>query len=471
MVADHDPDGAVTSAELHVAEGQSTEVTLVLSAASAVRGTVVDAEEHPVAGATLFVEGVPWIVRNATSDAAGAFRLAIVPNGATSLVAVARGYKTSRVSLPRRDDPVDYRRSRPARGGVAHRGRRTRSRRQPDCRAHRGMRWAALGSQRLSAQDGTFQLPPSAIGCSAVAQHDEYEASDAVALVEGRRIELRLRAGGAIEGVVVDDTGAGIPSFTVGVESFSGTQTRSLRGAAPLKIENPRGLFRMEKLAPGRYVLTVGAPGKPPARSDSIDVAGGVATTGVRIVLSTGGTVSGRVFDEHHVPLVGVDLRFDAVSSVIESAARAKTDDGGQYRLEGAPVGPFTLRAQKDGFRIRMLSGLRVDSRGTLSQDITLNAIDGGAGLEFGGIGANLAPTPEGITLSAVGAGDPAERAGLRAGDRILGIDGDSTDGMSLADALQRLRGEAGTSVGVSVRRPKTSETVDVMIERGAIVR
>ena len=118
-----------------------------------------------------------------------------------------------------------------------------------------------------------------------------------------------------------------------------------------------------------------------------------------------------------------------------------------------------------------MVSALRVDPRGTLAQDLVLNAIDGGAGLEFGGIGANLMPTPEGLTLSAVGAGDPAERAGLRAGDRILAIDGETTDGMSLADALQRLRGEAGTSVGVSVRRPKTSETVDVTIERGAIVR
>ena len=75
VVADHDPDGAVTSAELRVAERQSTEITLVLSAASAVSGTVVDTEDHPVAGATLFVEGVPWIVRSATSDAAGAFRL------------------------------------------------------------------------------------------------------------------------------------------------------------------------------------------------------------------------------------------------------------------------------------------------------------------------------------------------------------------------------------------------------------
>ena len=471
VAADHDPDGAVTSAELHVAERQSTEITLVLSAASAVRGTVVDADDHPVAGATLFVEGVPWIVRSATSDTAGAFRLAIVPYGVTSLVAVARGYQSARVALPRRDDPVELvvrvrlEAGAPAEGEVL----------DPDGNPIKARIVACDGqpaeASAVSADDGTFQLPASAIGCSAVAQHDEYQASDAVVLVDGRRAELRLRPGGALEGVVVDDTGAPVTSFTVGVESYSGAQTRSLRSTPPRKVDDPRGAFRMEKLAPGRYVLGAGAAGKPPGRSDSIDVSGGVATTGVRIVLPLGGTVTGHVFDEHHAPLEGVDMRFDAVSSVIDSSAHATTDAAGQYRLDGAPIGPFTLRAQKDGFRIRMISGLRVDARGTLAQDLVLNAIDGGAGLEFAGIGANLMPAPEGLTLSAVGAGDPAERAGLRAGDRILAIDGESTDGMSLADALQRLRGEAGTSVGVSVRRPKTSETVDVMIERAAIVR
>jgi hypothetical protein len=471
VAADHDPDGAVTSAELHVAQGQSTDITLVLSAASAVRGTVVDADDHPVAGATLFVEGVPWIVRSATSDAAGAFRLAIVPYGVTSLVAVARGYKSARVALPRREDPVELvvrvrlETGAPAEGQVL----------DPDGNPIKARIVACDGqpseASAVSADDGTFQLPASAIGCSAVAQHDEYEASDAVVLVEGRRAELRLRPGGAIEGVVVDDRGAPVPSFTVGVESYSGAQSRSLRSTPPRKVDDALGAFRLEKLAPGRYVLGAGAAGKPTGRSDSIDVAGGVATTGVRIVLPLGGTVTGRVVDEHHAPLEGVDMRFDAVSSVIDSSAHATTDSAGLYRLEGAPPGPFTLRAQKDGFRIRMVSGLRVDPRGTLAQDLVLNAIDGGAGLEFGGIGANLMPAPEGLTLSAVGAGDPAERAGLRAGDHILAIDGETTDGMSLADALQRLRGEAGTSVGVSVQRPKTSETVDVTIERAAIVR
>jgi hypothetical protein len=471
VVADHDPDGTVTSAELHVTEGQSTEITLVLSAAGAVRGTVVDTDDHPVAGATLFVEGAPWAVRTATSDASGAFRLAIVPNGVTSLVAVARGYKTARVALPRRDDPVELlvhvrlEAGAPALGDVL----------DPDGNPIKARVVACEGqpseATAVSGDDGTFQLPPSAIGCVAVAQHDEYEASTAVLLAEGRRAQLRLRPGGAIDGVVVDDTGNAVPSFTIGVESYSGTQPRSLRSVAPRKVDDPHGSFRLERLAPGRYVLGAGAPGKAPGRSDPIDVAGGITTGNVRVVIPMGGTVSGHVFDQHHVALEGASLRFDAVSSVVDSSARATTDGAGMYRLDGAPTGPFTLLAQKDGYRIRMISGLRVDARGSLAQDVVLNAVDGGAGLEFAGIGANLTLTPEGVTLTAVGAGDPAERAGLRPGDRIRAIDGDSIDGVPLTDVLQRLRGEVGTSVGVSVQRPKTGETVDVTIERAAILR
>jgi membrane-associated protease RseP (regulator of RpoE activity) len=201
-------------------------------------------------------------------------------------------------------------------------------------------------------------------------------------------------------------------------------------------------------------------------------VQGGVVTRGVRIVLAAGGSVSGRVYDERHAPLAAVDVGFDSASSVVESRAATKTDELGRYRLDGAPAGLLTLRAQRGGFRARLVSGLRVGSGATLTQDVTLIAADdGGAGLDLTGIGANLKLTDDGIELAAVGNGDPAERAGLREGDRILRIDGETSDAMSVADAVQRLRGEAGTSVGVSVERPKTGETLDVMIVRGVIVR
>ena len=468
--ADHGTDGAVTSAEIRLVEGETSEITLVLSDSGAVRGTVVDGDDHPVEGASLSLEGIPWAVPGATSDAQGAFRLPAVPEGATSVVAVARGYRSARVALPRRQDTEDVVvRVRLTAGapvdGEVH---------DPDDNPIKARVVACEGradeASVVTGDDGTFQLPPSAIGCTAVARHDEYDGSDAVVLREGGRARLRLKAGGAIEGVVVDERGAAVPSFTVGVESFAGAAGHVVRSGAPRKVEDPRGGFRLEKLAPGSYVLTAGDGRRAPARTDLVVVTGGVTTTGVRIVLGPGGVVVGHVFDDRRQPLEGVELRFDAVSSVVDSQARATSDAGGQYRLEGAPAGPLTLRAAKDGFRVRMVSGLRVSPGGTLTQDITLRSVDGG-GLEYAGIGANLGNGPEGFAFASVFAGGPAEKAGIRAGDRLLGIDGEATDGMSVTDALQRLRGEAGSSVGLSVRHAKSTETVDLMVERGEVVR
>jgi C-terminal processing protease CtpA/Prc len=118
-----------------------------------------------------------------------------------------------------------------------------------------------------------------------------------------------------------------------------------------------------------------------------------------------------------------------------------------------------------------MMSGLRVGSRGTLTQDVVLTSLDGGATFEFGGIGASLEPTADGIAFGMIFPGNPAERAGLQGGDRILRIDGDDAAGLSVADVLQRLRGQAGTTVGVTVRRPGTGQTMEFVVERAAIVR
>jgi membrane-associated protease RseP (regulator of RpoE activity) len=248
-----------------------------------------------------------------------------------------------------------------------------------------------------------------------------------------------------------------------------GAQKRGGGNGGARKVEDPRGAFRWDKLAPGDYVLSASAPDKPPARSDPVTVTAG-AVARARIVLSPGGTVVGHVYDERRAPIADVNMSFDTVSSVVGSSASAKTDASGQYRLDGAPSGtPFTLRAQKDGFRIRLVSGLHVDPRATVTRDLVLTSYDGGPGLELGGIGANVTGSPEGIAFGAIYPGDPADRAGLKAGDRVIRVDGEDTDHMSVADTIQRLRGEVGTTVGVSVARAN-GETMDVFITRAAIV-
>lgn len=463
IVADHDPEGVVTSAELRPVEGETLDVTLVLSPA-AVRGTVVDEKDHPVAGVSLSVEGVPWKTRGAISDDGGAFRLAVVPYEATTLVAVAPGYRTARVDLGQRQDrpevvvQVRLEAGAPIDGDVL----------DPDGNAARARVVACEGSasesRTTSGEDGRFTLPASTIGCEVRAEADDFAPSDATIVPNAGRLTLRLNAGGAISGRVVDERGRGIESFTVGVESYSGH--RSPRGAR--KFEDVQGAFTLDHLPPGSYVLTASAQGKPPTRSDSIDVRGGATTDGVRIVLPQGGSVVGHVLDDHGAPLPGAVLRFDLVSAVVGDDASATTDEDGAFRLDGAPSGPFTLRAEKPGYRTKLVPGLRVDSGNTLTQDVTLGALNGGGGMELAGIGAGLGQNADGVFVATVFGGDPAERAGLHQGDRIVAIDGEDTSGMSVADAVQRLRGPVGTTVGMSVRRG--GQTIDVVIERASIV-
>jgi carboxypeptidase family protein/PDZ domain-containing protein len=478
IVADHDPEGFGSSAELDVGPGRTQELTLVLSATSGVTGTVVDARDRPVVGATLSITGVPWRVPSATTDAAGVFRLIIVPDQATSLLTVASGYKAAHVALEGRKSRVELvvriqlAEGAPIQGDVHGADGEPVSARIVAC--------AGLASEvaATSAADGSFELPPKAIGCQAIAQMSGAASSEPVTVVEGSPLHLRLRAGGAIEGVVVDDRGAPVPSFSIGIESFVSAKSVTAFGSfmqprydrGPRAFEDVRGAFRWDKLLPGDYVLTASVRGRPPARSVSIQVDSGIVARGVRIVLAQGGSVMGRIFDEHQTPIGDVEVAFDAVSSIAENTLSTKSDSSGRYRLDGAPAGPFTLRARKGGYRTHMLAGLRVASGSTLTEDLRLAPDDGTGRVELGGIGAGLSISPEGIIVSGVGADDPAARAGLQPGDRLVSIDGESSEGMSVADAIQRLRGEAGTSVGVSVEHPITRQVIDVVIVRSNLV-
>ncbi|MFM7108564.1 MAG: S41 family peptidase [Planctomycetaceae bacterium] len=71
----------------------------------------------------------------------------------------------------------------------------------------------------------------------------------------------------------------------------------------------------------------------------------------------------------------------------------------------------------------------------------------------FGGVGLELAIDDRtgGLTVATPLPGGPAARAGIGAGDRVTAIDGHSTAGMALRDAVARLRGEPGAPVTLSV--------------------
>ena len=63
----------------------------------------------------------------------------------------------------------------------------------------------------------------------------------------------------------------------------------------------------------------------------------------------------------------------------------------------------------------------------------------------------------------------PAYRAGIMRGDRIIKIEGRSTEKLGLPDAVRKLRGEAGTSVTITVTRPSWTEPKDFTLNRAQI--
>ncbi len=89
---------------------------------------------------------------------------------------------------------------------------------------------------------------------------------------------------------------------------------------------------------------------------------------------------------------------------------------------------------------------------------------------EFGGIGIQLAvPHPGRLMVLSPLVGTPAYRAGLLAGDRIVEIDGESTEGFRIDDAIRRLKGKERTDVKLTVIHPGETKRVEVAITRERI--
>ncbi|MBR3518538.1 MAG: S41 family peptidase [Paludibacteraceae bacterium] len=78
---------------------------------------------------------------------------------------------------------------------------------------------------------------------------------------------------------------------------------------------------------------------------------------------------------------------------------------------------------------------------------------------EYAGVGCVIAQRKEGILITDVYEGMPAQRAGIRTGDIIVEIDGKSAAGLNVTNASEQLRGESNTQVVVTVKHTDGKKT------------
>jgi carboxyl-terminal processing protease len=88
---------------------------------------------------------------------------------------------------------------------------------------------------------------------------------------------------------------------------------------------------------------------------------------------------------------------------------------------------------------------------------------------EYGGLGIQISERDGWITVIAPLPGTPAERAGILAGDRIIEVEGQSTEGWSDEDAVKVLRGPKGTPVRIRIGRVGIDEPIPFSIVREEI--
>ncbi|MCS7151973.1 MAG: S41 family peptidase [Endomicrobia bacterium] len=88
---------------------------------------------------------------------------------------------------------------------------------------------------------------------------------------------------------------------------------------------------------------------------------------------------------------------------------------------------------------------------------------------QFGGLGIRIAIRDEWLTVITPLPGTPAYKAGILPNDRIIKIEGESTYGITIEEAVKKLRGTPGTKVNITIAREGVKDPIDFTITRDII--
>ncbi|MEZ4405782.1 MAG: carboxypeptidase regulatory-like domain-containing protein [Polyangiales bacterium] len=221
-------------------------------------------------------------------------------------------------------------------------------------------------------------------------------------------------------------------------------------------------------LCAGRAPMVVDAEGCVRAvRTVTIPAQGRVQVGRVEIV--AGGGVEGTVVDARRQPVAGaVVRRADAEDD--DPTGVARTDRQGGFALSAVPTGDVSLVAVHPVMGRSEVTTVRV-LRGTVARGREIRyAQEVGERRESLPVRAiTLADLPgrgggRDVVVRAVNDGSTAERAGLRAGDRVVSVGGEEVE--SVADATRRLEGPLGDLVVMEVEREGVRRTVRFNRER-----
>jgi carboxyl-terminal processing protease len=115
-----------------------------------------------------------------------------------------------------------------------------------------------------------------------------------------------------------------------------------------------------------------------------------------------------------------------------------------------------------------MLSGL--DPHSVYLKDEKYEQLNEGTTGSFAGLGMEVVMEDGFVKVIAPIDDTPAAKAGIKTGDLIIKMDGKTVSGLSLSEATERMRGDAGTSIALTILRESETDPIELTLTR-AVVR
>lgn len=448
------PAGVTASGpELRLAIGETKKgVVVELGDLGAISGVVRrDGEALPSAALTLINAFTEDTVASTSTFIDGRFGFQGVPVGRYLLQVKHGSFGTIAGPFDHRDDgqpwTVDVRGGQRLSGRVepASAGVRVR---------WRSGEWSGPSTATVTAADGRFSF--EGVPASAVLVDAEGPDGAATASAKpGDEVVLRL-AKGAVIVRVVDESGAAVGDAVIVARS---DETGAVRKYA---LMAPDGVFQID-LPRGRWVLLAEVSGRGRTQGRQVQVAG--APVDVTLSLTATAPVRGKVIDRvSKLPIARAIVRAESPMGKVS----VTTDDRGQFTLPPQPT-QVQIVVGRDGFEAQ---GFYLPSRPDASNLVVeLNPAPDrrfeDEAPRFEGVGMTLRPEGGHIAVQIVNEGSPAERAGVRAGDVIMSIDGNPAGG-DMQQVVSRIRGPAGTSVRVGFERE--GRPIEVVMRRRSLL-
>lgn len=183
----------------------------------------------------------------------------------------------------------------------------------------------------------------------------------------------------------------------------------------------------------------------------------------VGLLLGVSLTVAGRVLAEHKAPTDAAPAPATAALPLEDARLFAEVLQRVRENYVDATDDHKLMQAAIRG----MVEAL--DSHSTLLSTDEFEDMQVSTSGAYAGIGVEVAPARNGVSVVRRMPNSPAERAGIRAGDVIVRIDGVTVSPTDVDGAIARMRGPEGSAIHLVVQRADSATPVEFVIQRAHV--